>query len=61
MMPAMFCETATIYAVIGRGKAGIPLPVQFVISWMHDSKLHDGRRSAIGRAAMLVDVEAQRP
>jgi hypothetical protein len=49
----MFCETATIYAVDGRGKAGIPLPVQFVISWVHDSKQRNRRRSTIGRTARL--------
>src|ERR1700723_2779432 len=51
LMPAMFCETVTIYAVRGRGKAGIPLPVQFVISWADDSQRHTSRRSTILRTA----------
>src|SRR5450755_3596993 len=36
--PVVFCQTATIYALGGCGKAGIPLPVQFVIRRACDSQ-----------------------
>jgi hypothetical protein len=57
----MCCETATIYAVHGRGKAGIPLPVQFVTSQTHDSRLHDSRRSTPVERRLVAEGEAQRP
>jgi hypothetical protein len=40
----VFCQTPTIYALGGCGKAGIPLPVQFVIRRACDSQQHDSRR-----------------
>jgi hypothetical protein len=61
MMPAMVCETATIYAVYRRGKAGISLPVQFVISGRatHSDTAAAARQSVERRLVTGGDV--QRP
>jgi hypothetical protein len=61
MTPAMFCQTATIYAVDGRGKAGIPLPVQFVTS---PERLKAARKAADRPSVerrQVARVEVQRP
>jgi hypothetical protein len=61
-VPTVFCQTATIYAVHGRGKAGIRLPVQFVTSGTCDSGLRDRRRSTISepsRAAKFGSAGAE--